>query len=255
MTSLSASALRAGRDLLPSECRSWLGRQRRKYSVWPPLGWTRFGLLRRVTPVSRLFGSDRGTCIDRYYIENFLAQHAADIKGRVLEVADNGYTTRFGAGRVTRSDVLHVQPGNPNATIVADLSSGEGIEPNSFDCIILTQTLQFIYRVQPAVETLRRILKPGGVLLATVPGISQISRYDMDRWGDYWRFTVLSVTRLFAEVFAAAAVHVSSHGNVLAANAMLRGLAAEDLRQEELDYQDSDYQLLITIRAAKTDER
>jgi SAM-dependent methyltransferase len=233
----------------------WLRKQRRSFSLQPPLGWVRFGHLRRVTPVSRIFGCERGTCIDRYYIEHFLAGHARDIHGRILEVADNTYTKRFGGDRVTGSDVLHVQAGHPNATIVADLSSGEGIEANIFDCIILTQTLQFIYDLHPAIATLRRILRPGGVVLATVPGISQISRYDMDRWGDYWRFTVLSVRRLFTEVFPAAAVQVQHRGNVLAANAMLQGLAVEDLRPDELDYDDPDYQLVITVRAVNTVEQ
>jgi len=38
---------------------------------------------------------------------------------------------------------------------------------------------------------------------------------------------------------------------VLAAVAFLHGLAAEDLRPEELDYHDADYELLITVRAIK----
>ena len=46
--------------------------------------------------LSRDFGFDRGTPIDRYYIESFLSTHASDIRGHVLEVADNTYTRRFG---------------------------------------------------------------------------------------------------------------------------------------------------------------
>ena len=38
-------------------------------------------------------------------------------------------------------------------------------------------------------KTLTRILKPGRVLLTTLPGISQLCRYGMDRWGDFWRFS------------------------------------------------------------------
>ena len=47
-------------------------------------------------PVSRSFGFDRGTPVDRRYIEQFLARHAAAIRGDVLEVGDDGYTRRFG---------------------------------------------------------------------------------------------------------------------------------------------------------------
>jgi SAM-dependent methyltransferase len=150
-----------------------------------------------------------------------------------------------------RSDVLHVPPGGRRATIVADLTNGAGLESISFDCVILTQTLPFIYDVTAAVKTLHRILRPGGTILATMPGISQISRYDMDRWGDYWRFTTLSARQLFESVFPADAITVRSHGNVLVAVAFLQGLAVEDLRPEDLESDDPDYQLLITVRAVK----
>jgi hypothetical protein len=42
------------------------------------------------------------------------------------------------------------------------------------------------------------------------------------------------------------------HGNVLAAISFLHGLAAEELRPEELDHRDTDYELLITVRARKS---
>jgi len=211
----------------------------------------RWGNLRRVIPVSHVFGFDRGQPIDRYYIEVFLKKRSADIRGRVLEIADDFYTRRFGGDRVTVSDVLHAVPGNPHATIVGDLATGNGIPGNVFDCMILTQTFLFIYDVQAAVVNTYRALKTDGVLLATFPGISQISRYDMDRWGDYWRFTDTSARRLFGDVFGAENVTVTTYGNVLTACAFLHGLAAHELRQEELDYHDPDYQVLITVRAVK----
>jgi len=214
----------------------------------PPVGKVDFGDLRRRQPFSRVFGFDRGQCIDRYYIEHFLAQHSADIRGRVLEVADSEYTRRFGGDRVTHSDVLHVSR-TRRATLVADLTRTNQFPHDAFDCIILTQTLQVIYDIKAAVSTLSRILKCGGVVLTTVPGICQISRYDMDRWGDFWRFTTLAARRLFEEAFPAENVEVKAYGNVLAATAFLYGLVAEDLRDEELLDSDQDYELLITVRA------
>lgn len=245
---LAISAKRIAKSILPWQVHRWLQCQ---VTPWPPIGRARFGSLRRVTPVSRVFGLDRGQGIDRYYIENFLARHATDIRGQVLEVANNTYTIRFGGGRVTKSDVLHVQEGNPKATIVADLSAGNHIPSDVFDCIILTQTLSFIFDTRAAIRTLYRILKQRGVLLATLPGICQISRYDLERWGDYWRFTTLSARRLFEEVFSSDKIVVEAHGNVLVANAFLHGLAVEELRSDELDYKDDDYQLVITVRATK----
>jgi SAM-dependent methyltransferase len=240
------------RAVLPKATRRWIRGQQWRLYRWPPVAWARFGGLRRVIPISRRFGFDRGLCIDRYYIERFLSAHASDIRGRALEIENDTYTRKFGGDRVTKNDVLHVVEGNPQATIVADLTCADHIPSDTFDCIILTQTLHFIYEMRTALQHLHRILKPGGVLLATFPGISQISRYDMDRWGDYWRFTTLSAQRLFSEVFLAENVRVAAYGNVLAAVAFLHGLAAEELKKEELDYCDPDYEVLITVRAVKT---
>ena len=223
----------------------------RRVSRWPPRGVIRFGALRRSTPIGRAFGFDRGQPIDRYYIERFLQAHAGDIRGHVLEVGGNEYARRFGHDRVTRCDVLHVEAGHAGTTIVADLTDARGITSDSFDCIICTQTLQHIYRARDAVATLHRLLKPGGVLLATVAGISQISRFDMDRWGDYWRFTTLSARRLCEELFPQENVSIEAHGSVLTAVAFLHGLAVEDLRREELQHRDVDYELVITARAVK----
>lgn len=218
---------------------------------WPPVGRVRFGSLRRLKPISNQWGMDRGRPVDRYYIERFLADHSPDIKGRVLEIGGNGYTVRFGGDQVTQSDVLHVAEDRPQVTIIGDLTDAGHIASDSFDCIILTQTLQAIYDVRAVICTVHRILKPGGVVLITVPGISQISRYDMDRWGYYWSFTSASMRCLLQEAFPPANVQVAAHGNVLASIAFLHGLAQSELKQEELDYVDPDYQLLITARAVK----
>jgi SAM-dependent methyltransferase len=233
--------------MLPASLRRWLIR----YTRWPPVGGIDFGSLRRTDPISTHWGFDRGLPVDRYYIERFLAAHAADIRGRVLEVADNEYTRRFGGDRVTCSDILHDVEGSPRATLVADLARADHVPSDTFDCIICTQTLQLIYHVQAAIETLHRILKPGGTLLATVPVITQISRADMDRSGDYWRFTSAAVKRLFTERFPGGSVTVESHGNVLASVAFLHGLAFEELNRSELDYTDPDYEMLVTVRAVK----
>ncbi|HLL89938.1 MAG TPA: FkbM family methyltransferase [Tepidisphaeraceae bacterium] len=209
------------------------------------------GALRTAGPVSRVFGTDRGTPLDRYYIERFLARCSADVHGRVMEVGDPTYTRRFGGDRVAQADVLHATPGNRKATIVGDLATGTGIPGAAFDCVILTQVLPFLFDVRAAVATLHRALKPGGVALVTVPCISQISRYDMDRWGDFWRFTTLSAKRLFEEAFAGGTVDVQTRGNALAATAFVQGMALEDLTPAELDPVDEDYQVIITVRAVK----
>ena len=240
-----------GKRILPAPLATHLQQQRRRWQRRPPVGWVQFGSLRRLNPIDREFGAQWGHIIDRYYIEKFLEQHASDIHGRVLEVADDGYTRRFGGERVTRSDILHYSKDNPRATIVADLTNAPEIPSNAFDCIILTQTLQFIFDLGATVKTLRRILTPGGAVLVTCHGISQISQHDMEQWGEYWRFTSLSARRLFAQCFAPDSVEVQAYGNVLVATAFLHGLTVQELRREELDYHDPAYELIIGVRALK----
>jgi SAM-dependent methyltransferase len=220
----------------------------------PPVGGVNFGDFRRVSPISAHWGLDRGRPVDRYYIENFLAAHSADVRGRVLAIGDDGYTRMFGGDRVTQSDVLHVEEGNPMATIIGDLTDAPHIPSDAFDCILCPQTLQLIYDVPAAIRTMHRILKPGGVLLATFPGISQT--YDRE-WGSYWcwNFTPLSAQRLFEKVFPPEHMKIEAHGNVLTAIAFLQGLAAEELRQEEFDHRDTGYDVSITTRAVKAAKR
>ena len=237
---------------LPETFQDWLRRRWRGRAYTPPVGRVRFGDLRRTTPITRSWGYERGVPIDRYYIERFLARHAGDVRGRVLEIGDDRYTWRFGLPAVTSSDVLNVAPGHPTTTIVADLSRPEQLPADRFDCVIVTQTLQLVDDLRSAIRALHRTLRPGGVVLATLPGISQTHHGD---WGEHWRwnFTALSARTLFESAFAAADVTVETRGNVLAATAFLQGLAAEDLQPDELDHHDPDYQVSIVVRAIKTD--
>ncbi|MGH9662212.1 MAG: methyltransferase domain-containing protein [Bryobacteraceae bacterium] len=239
--------------VLPPGFRKWVRTQQRRFGIhWPPTGRVEFGQLRRPTPISRVFGLDRGLHISRYYIERFLDQNAAAIQGRVLEFGDPYYTLKFGGPRVTHSDVVNVAPGDPCTTIVADLARGEAIPTGTFDCIICTQTLQMIYDVRAALGNLARILKPGGVLLITTHGISQIGRFEgVDRWGEYWRFTSQSLKKLVPEFFSPEEVTVTAYGNVLAAVAHLHGLAVGDVTPEELDDHDPAYEVIIGVRAVK----
>ena len=248
--SLGAIRTSIGR-LLPSNSRERLFVWLQGLAMNPPRGRVRFGDLNRLSPISRSFGFARGLPVDRYYMERFLSSHGSDIRGRVLEIGDDRYIRKFGGGRVARTDILHVEPGHPEATIVADLARAEHLAGGVYDCIIFVATLDYIYDTQAAVRTLHRILKPGGVLLTTLGGIRQISRNDMNRWGDYWRFTDLSARRLFEEVFSPEHLKVEVFGNVRSAIAFLHGLAAEDLSPEELELRDPDYQVLICVRAER----
>lgn len=203
------------------------------------------GTLRRTTPLSDRWGADRGTPVDRYFIEQFLAEHRGDIRGRVLEVRDRRYTNRFGDA-VEHSDVLDIDETNAEATIHADLTAAHSIRSDQLDCFILTQTLQFIYDTRAALAHAHRILRRGGVLLATMPSISR-----MGCKLDYWRFTPASCNALFGEVFDADQLTVRAYGNVLVGTAFLNGMAAEELSEHELDTADDRFPLIVAVRAVK----
>lgn len=220
----------------------------------PAIGQVQPGDFERATPFSTEFGYDRGGPVDRYYIEKFLQQQAAAIRGRVLEIGDNEYTLRFGTG-VTHSDILHIDATNPKATIIGDLSDAPQLVDNTFDCIILTQTLQFIYEFRQALHTCFRILKPGGALLLTVPGLTPI---DHGQWREcwYWSFTDKALQRLLAETFPTQPSHLVSYGNVFIATAFLYGMGITEVTKAQLEPYDPQFQVInaaVAIKPASLD--
>lgn len=240
---------------IPARLRSWLSRKRFEFGrnmLWADR-LTDFSSLRRTTPYRPNFGWNRGQCIDRYYIDEFLSAHVADIRGRILEVGDPEYARKFGADRVTQIDVIDLDPNNSRARIHDDLCSAASIADDTYDCILCPQTLLVIYDFRAAIRTMHRILKPGGVLLATTPGIAQICPRPMigGIGRDYWRFTDLSARQAFADVFGDSNVQVQTYGNALTAVALLHGLVTQEFTPDELDYHDPDYQVTIAIRSSK----
>jgi SAM-dependent methyltransferase len=220
----------------------------------PAKGRVDFGDLRRLTPISRLYGYDRGEPVDRYYIEKFLDANRERIRGTVLEISENTYTRKFGGDRVRRSEVLHYDDPSPPATVTGDLTDAPHLPSDHYDCIIITQTLMFIYDVRAAVETLHRILKPGGTVLATQAGLSQIADGPWNHtW--HWGFTQASARRLFEDAFAGGEVEVRTHGNVLSTIAFLHGLSHDELTKDELDRTDPEYQMLVSVAARKAPAR
>lgn len=202
-------------------------------------------------PVSDKFGFDRGTPIDRYYIESFLKSNAAHIKGEVLEIAEDTYTKKFATSEVN-SQILHFDKSNPKATVIGDLCNLSTLTENSVDCFICTQTFNFIYNFKDAIKGSHYILKPGGTLLATLACMSPISKYDAERWGDYWRFTPQSAHKVFSEIFSENKIEVVPLGNSAAAALFMKGYAQEDLEGNvDLKVNDELFPLIIGIKAVK----
>lgn len=200
-------------------------------------------------PVSKRFALERGTAIDRVYIESFLKTNQDRIQGTVMEIADSRYTKMFGSN-VEQSLMLHLN-GWGKDVIKGSLETGEGLIPDSVDCLICTQTIQFIYDVHEVVRNIHKLLKPGGTALVTAHCLGQISLYDYHNWGEYWRFTDQSMYRLFEECFAKDNIVVQSWGNVKTAIAYQYGLCAEDLKEEDFAYQDEQFPVIVTALVTK----
>lgn len=213
--------------------------------------WLPF-LLHHTSPVSTEWGHDRGSPIDRYYIESFLRQHQRDIRGRVLEIRDSTYTEIFG-GDVSRREVLDLDAKNPRATFVCDLARAECVPDEAIECFICTQTLQFVYEPRAAIAHMSRFLKPGGVVLATVPGVSRVDRALAD--SDYWRFSVASCAKLFADCFGKDNVSVCAYGNALTATGFLTGMARQEFRASALETHDPYFPIIVAVRAVKPPQR
>lgn len=225
--------------------------RRGKYQEYTPKpGRVVCGDFDRLRPFSHDFGYDRGGPIDRFYIEKFLNENASLIRGHVLEIGDNEYTIRFGQHAVKQSEILHVDASNQKATYVGDITHIPQIPSNLFDCIILTQTLHLIYDFKSALHTCYRILKPGGCLLMTVPGVTPIDR---GAWKDYWlwSFTDTAMKRVMTETFNGSEVEVKSHGNVFVASAFLYGMGISEVKKEALAHDDPAYQVIISVKAVK----
>jgi SAM-dependent methyltransferase len=217
-----------------------------KQRVRRALNPIRLGILNQTAPFHDS-GWHRGTPVDRVYMAHFLEQHRGDIRGRVLEVKDSDYTDRFGSD-VAESVVLDIDPANPHVTLVADLARPEQLPADAFDCFILTQTLQYPDDLAAAIRSTHRVLRPGGVVLATMPAIAQFEQHSGD---DRWRLTPAGWSAMFTPVFGAENTTVMSYGNLLTAVAALKGLAAEELRDQDLWVPARELCTLVAVRAVK----
>jgi SAM-dependent methyltransferase len=207
----------------------------------------RFRFAIDVKPLSYLWGFDRGLPIHRYYLEEFLQEFACDIRGHCLEFQNPGYTPRFGGGAVSKLDILHIDDTSPQATIIADLTKPNEIPSNRFDCIICTHVLHVIADLDKAVSELYRILKPGGVLLVSVPHVSMCD----PGFHEIWRFTPEGLGVVLSKGFGSENVTVRAYGNSLTAAGEIRGLVAHEFSKTILDDHDPRFAVEVCSRAFK----
>jgi hypothetical protein len=207
------------------------------------LGFPRWGNLRRVRPFSSNFGFDRGTPIDRYYLHQFLRDHRAFITGRVLEIQNSDYTRQFGHD-LEQTHTLDVNPAFA-PTYLCDLAHIDGCVPDGYyDCFLLPNTLSVLRDIEPCLRNALRIVRPGGVVLASTAALVPLSGDAPDYWhlsADGWRELT---RRAWPDNVSA---RVEAHGNCLAAVAAMLGLAHEELDPAELDVTDVRFPVLVTL--------
>ena len=204
----------------------------------------------KMAPISAL-PTERGVPVDRHFIEEFLRAHASDIQWTVLDVKDGLYTSRYGGERVRRGDILDVNRANREATIFSDIRDLKEIPDDTYDCFIVTQVLQYVDDVSAAIGASRRILKPGGTLLVTVPTIGKLDGQGDRVAGDFWRFTPDSARYLFEKHFPPENLEIRGWGNLLVATSFLQGMAVDEIPERKRLHYDPIFTCGVTIRARK----
>lgn len=205
-------------------------------------------LSRSLEPLSANFGSNRGEPIDRYYIDEFLLENSDFIHGSCLEIEGNVYTLKFGKN-ITRSDILDLDNRNTKANYHADLRNMPEIKDGTYDCIILTHVLSFIDEPASAIKECHRILKPGGVVLVTLPVTGRMDGRAPEN--DHWSFKTASAKYIFGKCFTHEKLEIKSFGNVLSGLGHWIGMAQEELTKKELDHVDPRFPIMVTVRAQK----
>lgn len=241
--------------ILPTALRTWLNRRRRNFErkliVFDRVrDWS---ALRSTRPYRADLGGRRGQCVDRFYIEKFLSTYQDSVRGVVGEIEGSEYTRKFGADRVVQSEIIDINEENLRKTMTLDLTQTLSAPVEMFDCVICTQTLLFIADYEAAIQSLHKMLRPGGVALVTVPGISPTIRGSLigGKGEDFWRFTSNSIRYVFGKWFGEEDLVVHTYGNVLTATAFLHGLVQEELTLEEMEYNDPGYEVIIGVKVTR----
>jgi SAM-dependent methyltransferase len=240
---------RVWRNYVPSSLRDRVNRlraSRRERVLRKPKD---LGDLRRTTPFTT-WGAERGGSVPRAYIGEFLGQHEADIRGRVLEIASDRYARLF-AANVDQVDILDVREDNEQATFTANFADAPEVPDDTFDCVLVTQVLSWIYDVHAGFRTAHRVLAPGGVMLATTPGLARHAPIEKELLGEWWHFTAMSAKRVAEETFGVGNVQVQTYGNVLTAAGSLFGLGQNDFAPAELAVNDPAFEVVVAIRCVK----
>ena len=198
--------------------------------------------------MSNDYGFDRGTPVNRRYIESFLSDHQTAIFGSVLEVGDARYSVGLGGDRIITQTVVDIDASNPEATLIADLNASESLSRGSYDCLLLVETLHLLSEPAACLKNCWRALRPDGTLLMTVPAMKRLSPAHPE--ADYWRFTPAGLEALMTSNWPGP-FSVRGYGNLRACVAFLLGYIVEEFDDIDLDMSDPRFPLTVAAHARK----
>ena len=149
--------------------------------------------VRRSQTEPRLRGTDLvlPSLRDFAYLDNrrrveLIAEQAEKLPPQLRNLLDVGGRGKpyacFFAGRVAHHYVLDVEPGR-SVDVAGDARAMPFCDA-SMDVVLITQVLEHIPDPIAVIGEIRRVLKPGGTLLLSVPGIFP----QHGSPGDYWRY-------------------------------------------------------------------
>jgi SAM-dependent methyltransferase len=213
----------------------------------PPPGQIDFGELRQ----PQLFRCDvnysQDQALDQYYVEQFLRREMRLMKRRVLEIGSDHCTPEFAGSRTATITSI---PFAQETQVLHDLAV---LKDNTYDALVMVQVLQFMFDLHAVLKHAHRVLIPGGILLAAMPGTCYVPNH-VDGRMLYWGFTGLSVRTLLGSTFPARSIKIQSFGNVFVATAHVQHLAAQDLTRTELNHRDEHYPFILTFKAEKLEQ-
>lgn len=212
-----------------------------------PLGAIDFGDFRGQLPFCPQFGSLRGTPIDRYYLDKFIAEIREEVVGNTLEIGGKK-DNRLLYGVNKAAPYLTMDLAGKGLDIIGDAHDISAVEKGSLDSVIIFNVLEHCQRPWVVVDNIYEWLKDNGQVFCMVPNAQRVHNFPKD----YWRIFPDAIDSLFAR-FPHRKLYI--YGNPLTTIASYMGVAAEELKAEELDAAQENYPVASCIHARKAARR
>lgn len=207
-------------------------------------------------PVERGQGALIGKSIKRFYTEDYISKNRYDIRGVVGEMEDRRYTKMFGSENlIEKSYIIEYHANFPEEEkfgLGIDLSTGEGVVCEKFDCLICTHTLSYVLNLENAIDNLLKMIKPGGNLLITVSGmLHSPSAQELEDYKLLYGILPAVIRKILARYCDEIEYSLETYGNLKCAVATLYGVSSDAFTREELLIVDEDYPLLVGVKIRK----